>query len=305
MSEYDVTILTTKEFVDPPVVNNYIQNVLTEDGLVQQALEAQGMKVTRTYWDNPNFDWSATRTVLFRTVWDYFERFDEFQPWLSQVSKQTIAINPIELIYWNIDKHYLGDLQKQDIPIVPTIFVEPGDQRPLKAIIKSTSWKHVVLKPAISGAARHTYHFRREDTVDYEEIFNRLITSESLLIQPFMHQVMSKGEVSHMVFNGKYSHSILKKAKKGDFRVQDDFGGSVHQYEATHEEKDFAEAVFAKCPVPPLYGRVDVVWDNNDQLAVAELELIEPELWFRFKPEAASRLAAHFEHYLKEICTFK
>jgi hypothetical protein len=36
---------------------------------------------------------------------------------------------------------------------------------------------------------------------------------------------------------------------------------------------------------------VDILRDNNDQLAVSELELIEPELWFRFHPPAAQLLA--------------
>ena len=29
--------------------------------------------------------------------------------------------------------------------------------------------------------------------------------------------------------NGIYTHAVLKKAKSGDFRVQDDFGGSVEK----------------------------------------------------------------------------
>ena len=33
-----------------------------------------------------------------------------------------------------------------------------------------------------------------------------------------------------MVIGGKYSHAVLKMAKEGDFRVQDDFGGSIAIY---------------------------------------------------------------------------
>ena len=94
-----------------------------------------------------------------------------------------------------------------------------------------------------------------------------------------------------MLFDGKYSHAVLKIAKEGEFRVQDDFGGSVHQYDPSDEEIEFAEHVAAHTSPLPAYARVDVIWDNNDQLAVAELELIEPELWFRFKPEAADLMA--------------
>jgi len=94
-----------------------------------------------------------------------------------------------------------------------------------------------------------------------------------------------------MVFGGKYSHAILKIAKEGEFRVQDDFGGSVQMYNPSDKEIAFAEDVVAKTVPLPAYARVDVIWDNDEQLAVTELELIEPELWFRFKPEAADLFA--------------
>ena len=33
-----------------------------------------------------------------------------------------------------------------------------------------------------------------------------------------------------------------------------------------------------------IYGRVDVFYDNDNLLSLGELELIEPELWFRKHP---------------------
>ena len=29
------------------------------------------------------FDWSETKTVLIRTTWDYFDRYEEWQNWLG------------------------------------------------------------------------------------------------------------------------------------------------------------------------------------------------------------------------------
>ena len=42
-----------------------------------------------------------------------------------------------------------------------------------------------------------------------------------------------------------------------------------------------------------------MIWDNDDQPAISELELIEPELWLRFKPEAADMLAKNIVKKLK------
>ena len=111
------------------------------------------------------------------------------------------------------------------------------------------------------------------------------------MLQPFQHNIVTRGEISMMVFNGQFTHAILKKAKAGDFRVQDDFGGSVHDYNPTQEEINFAQSAIRGCPELPVYARVDIFYANNDELAVGELELIEPELWFRNYPKAASVLA--------------
>lgn len=291
MSQYDITILTCRAYANPKEDSQYVKNLLNEDRLVKEALEEKGLKVTRKSWDDPEFDWSSTRYILFRTVWDYFERFDEFKPWLEKVVKQTICINPSELIWWNIDKHYLADLQERGVNIVPTLFIEQGENCTLSQFFKIIEWDEAIIKPSISGTARHTYRLNRNTLPEVDPVFQTLIQSESMLLQPFIESITNRGEVSHMVINGKHSHSVLKTAKPGDFRVQDDFGGTVHRYEANADEIFFAESVVAKCTPQPLYARVDVVWDNDGQLALAELEVIEPELWFREKPDAAKQLA--------------
>ena len=81
-------------------------------------------------------------------------------------------------------------------------------------------------------------------------------------------------------------------------RVQDDFGGSVEKYTAKKEEINFAEKALTACPFPPLYARVDVFYDNSNCLALGELELIEPELWFRNHPQAATLLAEAVVNYM-------
>ncbi len=62
-------------------------------------------------------------------------------------------------------------------------------------------------------------------------------------------------------------------------------------YEPTREEIAFAESVVEQCGYDPVYARVDAIWDNTNQMALSELELIEPELWFRFYSGAADHLA--------------
>lgn len=287
----DVVILTDDRYVDQTSTNVYYQNVYLEDGLVQKSLEHLGLKVDRKSWSDPHFDWSSTTYVLFRSTWDYFDRFAEFSVWLDNVSKVTTLLNSADLIRWNIDKHYLLDLQKQGVHICETYFVEAGTQSTLQELHQKYNLTSFVLKPCVSGAARHTYKIHPDEIDEHEALFQKLIAQEAMMLQPFQHNIVSKGELSLMVMNGSYTHGVLKIAKEGDFRVQDDYGGSVYAYQASPEEIAYAENAVKSCPEMPIYARVDVFLDNQNRLALAELELIEPELWFRNHPEAADELA--------------
>jgi len=287
----DITLLTCRAYYKPDNITPYIQNILLEQELLKSAFESQGLKVDITYWDNPSYEWQQTKSVLFRTVWDYFERFDEFWEWLEQVKTKTRLINSYELIKWNIDKHYLRDLKNNDIQVVPTYFADRGNNISLQEIANLNDWKHIVIKPAISASAFNTYKIINDEIEQKEQLFHELLQTHDMLVQPFFPTISELGEASLMVFGGKFTHAILKKAKAGDFRVQDDFGGTVHDYNPTQEEIKFAEKVFQSCTSLPIYGRVDIVWDSNKHIYLSELEIIEPELWIRNRPESANKIA--------------
>jgi hypothetical protein len=295
----DITVLTDRRYYEPRIISPYIQNILDEYNYLKVALEELGYSVTRTYWDNIDYDWTQTKAIVFRTVWDYFERIEEFRPWLQKVNTQTILINPLSLINWNIDKHYLKDLSEKGIAIVPTHYVDKGAHQTLAEVCNTNSWEHIVIKPAISGAAFHTYKIMASEIEEKEALFKELVSERDMLVQEFLPTISSKGEASLMIFNGKYTHAILKKAKIGDFRVQDDFGGTVHPYEPTSEEIRFAEKVFAACDIVPAYGRADIVWDEDGNHLLSELEIIEPELWVRNNPDSAKIFARGIKNMLE------
>ena len=289
--KYDVVILTDPRYVDESKADIYSKNVYLEDNLLKDAIQKLNLQVVRKSWDDSNFDWSTTQFAIFRTTWDYFDRFEEFSSWLNKVSQQTILLNSENLIRWNIDKHYLLYLQQKGVHICESYFIEKGDTITLYNLSKKHSLDTFVIKPCISGAARHTYKISQENITAHEELFSELIANEAMIIQPFQKNIVKKGEISMMVVDGKFTHAVLKIAKPGDFRVQDDFGGSVFNYTPTQEEITYAENAVKSCPEMPIYARVDVFLDNENKLALAELELIEPELWFRNHPKAAHKLA--------------
>jgi glutathione synthase/RimK-type ligase-like ATP-grasp enzyme len=247
--------------------------------------------VERKDWADPDFDWATTSSVLFRSTWDYFDRLDEFRSWIRVVSSKTQFINSELLLNWNIDKHYIEYLSKNGIRTIPTRYIPRGSKLTLQAMHNMTGWQQCVVKPTIGGAARHTYQINADNVFTVSNKLLPIMEKEDFMLQPFQHSVLLDGEWSFVFFGKRYSHAVIKKAQKGDFRVQDDFGGTVQSYEANEEQISFAQRVVEACPELPAYARVDVLLDNDGELAVSEVELIEPELWFRHHPEASHLMA--------------
>ena len=294
----DITILTDSRYTEKSPADPYISNIFQEYEILKAVLQDRGYTVNRIAWDDPDYNWETSRCVVFRTVWDYFERFEEFMEWLNSIKEKTKVVNPVSLVHWNIDKHYLRDLEEKGVNIVPTVFVDTGDYKDLDQVCLDKEWQDVVIKPAISGAAFHTYKILANDRQENLSRFQSLVAERDMLVQEYVPSITTRGEASLMVFNGEYTHAILKKAKQGDFRVQDDFGGTVHPYEPTAAEIDFAVAAFRACPELPAYGRADIVWDASGNPMLSELEIFEPELWLRFEPKAAQPFADGIVRFL-------
>lgn len=70
-------------------------------------------------------------------------------------------------------------------------------------------------------------------------------------------------------------------------------------YAPNQQEIDFAKYVVQACDPVPVYARVDVISDNNGDLCVVELELIEPEMWFRSHPKSAVVFANQVTNFIK------
>jgi len=298
MKKYDITLLTESRYENPKNKNWYIKNIIKEDYLVKRSLEDLGLKVARKDWDSPEFKWEDTKYALFRTTWDYFDKFKKFKKWLEKTKSKTKFINSYEQIIWNTDKHYLLELSKKNIKIPPTKIIKKNTKKTLKEVFAKSNFKEMIIKPTVSGAGRHTYRINKNNINNYEDIFSLLLKKEDFMVQEFQKNILTKGEISIMLINGEHSHAILKKAKKNEFRVQDDFGGTVHSYSASKEEIKFAENIISIIKPKPVYARVDLMFNNKNKIVLSELELIEPEMWFRKNPLAAEILAKKiFEIY--------
>ncbi len=269
----------------------YEENIFEEDRLLIDALKARGVKAVRLDWSRPDADWEAYDAVVLRTPWDYFDRFQPFMAWLDRLAGHRCVLNDVDTLRWNIDKHYLAELADAGVPVVPTVFVEQGTRTSLSDAIEELGAQNVVIKPVVSGAARETYKVTADNRDRHSATFERLCAERAMMVQPFMPGIVEHGEVTVVAMGGKATHALVKRAKAGDFRVQDDHGGTVHAHDAAGDELELAQAALSIRERAPVYGRVDMVRDPDGVARVMELELIEPELWLRLHPPAAVAFA--------------
>ncbi|MFU8833525.1 MAG: ATP-grasp domain-containing protein, partial [Wenzhouxiangella sp.] len=252
----------------------------------------------RVDWADPNVDWHSFDAAVIRQTWDYFDRLDEFLAWLERVGSCTRVVNPAQVIRWNCDKRYLVELADAGVPTVPTIVIERQAPAPdLAGLFAHHRFPEAVIKPVVSGAGRETYRVGHSQAGEHERTWQRLVADESMLFQPFMPAIVEHGEVSLVVIDGEVTHAVRKSAAPGEFRVQDDHGGTVHVHAPSEDEVSVARRALAATPEPVTYARVDLVGSDGGPL-VMELELIEPELFFRHAPGAAGRLARSLDALL-------
>ncbi|MBS3747493.1 MAG: hypothetical protein KGY49_10655 [Wenzhouxiangellaceae bacterium] len=286
-----VALVNDHRWIDPPDPDAYARNILEEDRILSAALGARAFRVARVDWADPAIDWRAFDAIVIRQAWDYFDRLDEFRAWLDRVEPLTRVVNPPGVIRWNCDKRYLVDLIDAGMPTVPTTVVRRQTPAPdLADLLAHHGFSEAVIKPAVSGAGRETHRIRAEDAAASGAQWQRLVAQEDMLLQPFMPAIVEHGEVSLIVIDGEVSHAVRKIAAPGEFRVQDDHGGTVHAHAPAEAEAVIARQALAAAPEPVAYARVDLVQTESGPV-VMELELIEPELFFRRETNAAARLA--------------
>jgi O-ureido-D-serine cyclo-ligase len=250
-------------------------------------------------WDDPGVDWSAFELALLRSTWDYATRLAEFFAWLEHVARLTRLVNPLPVVRWNTDKHYLAELARAGVPAVDSEFVEPGEDasRALARFRERHGAGELVVKPAIGAGSRDAQRHRGQDTAGIEAHLRRLIDAgRSALMQPYLGRVDKQGETALIYFAGEFSHAIRKGAllRTGEGPTDQLFAAeTITPREATPAELRVGEQTLKAIPFGTLlYARVDLIRDAHDAPSVLELELTEPSVFLLHDQGSAARFAA-------------
>lgn len=264
-------------------------HLTADDQLAAEALSRLGGTVLPVDWRDPRAEWSAFDLVVLRSMWDYHLHPEEFRAWLERIAPLRV-LNPVSVARWNMDKTYLRDLRERGVTIVPTVWYNQNATPDIGDVMDAHGWRELVVKPTVSSTAFRTFRIVRPDAARQQPRVHELLRERAAMLQEYQPEILSFGEWSLTFVDGALTHTVVKTAAPGDFRVQEEFGGQTAARQAPPRIVQAAEKALAQAGADLLYGRVDGV-DTPGGFRLMELEVLEPGLFFLNAPAAAERFA--------------
>lgn len=262
------------------------------------ALTGLGAAAEIVVWDDADVDWSRFRLVVLRSTWDYSLRLGDFLAWLDRTARMTRVVNPPPVVRWNLDKHYLGELRRAGAAIVPTTFVEPGDDaaRSIAQFLREEAAAEVVIKPVVGSGSRDAQRHARGDVAAMTSHVARLLAEQrSVLVQPYLDRVDEQGETALVYYNSEFSHAFRKGPllRRGSGPSEALFAQEeIAPRAPAADELALGARVLGVLPFGPLaYARIDLIRGNDGAPCVLELELAEPSMYFACGEGSAVRFA--------------
>ena len=245
-----------------------------DDQLLAAALERAGIRATPAVWSDRSVDWRSSDAVVIRSCWDYHRRHGEFVAWLDALDASRRPVwNPTPMVRWNSDERYLIDLAARGVATVPTRSSSEGRRR-VPDVARAEGWTRFVVNRRCPPA-HETHALDLPLGADDWALIERVVAHGDALVQPFVDEVTTDGELSLIFFDGEFSHAAIKRSGRGDFRVQTEHGGTVAPIDVVPAIIAEARRSLDALDEMPLYARVDGVGDERS-FRLMELELIEP-----------------------------
>jgi len=246
------------------------------------ALRAAGCSVDAVAWTDID-DVSAYDLVLPLVCWGYHL---DYPRWLALLDRaegeRWPMINPPALLRWNSDKAYLAELADRGVSTVPTLAVDSCCDADLEEARRRFDSEWLVIKPPVSASATGTHRLGPNDDLPGDSLH------QPMIVQPLIEEISRTGEFSLMLFDGEYSHAVVKRPASGDFRVQPHLGGVTLPSKAPPGAEALARQALAAAPARATYARVDIVPNDDGTLMIMELELIEPALFLDHAPDGGA-----------------
>ena len=255
-----------------------------DEAVLVGAFDEAGIEVDLLPWDDPAATPEKYDLCILRSCWNYPEHPEEFEAWLESVNGVSRLYNPLEVCRWNLRKTYLREYDALGISTIPTEFVERGHAIDVESLIEQRGWSRFVVKPTISAGSLMTERFDANEVDRAQKFLSDGAHERDWMIQEYLEAVEGPiGEHAIVFIDGQCSHAVRKSP-----RFHDDEERISDAFVPNDEQKVLASRILERVP-EILYGRVDMIQDSDGKWLLAELELLEPSLFFLQHPPALNR----------------
>ncbi len=93
-----------------------------DDKILAQYLSQKNIVVRPALWDDATINWQQFDAIIFRSMWDYFKRPDEFNQWLDKLEPLGCKVlNPLSVVKWNQNKNYFDSFSRKGVLLPPYV----------------------------------------------------------------------------------------------------------------------------------------------------------------------------------------
>lgn len=292
-------------------------------------LSEQRLDISCQVWDDPSVEWKKFGLIILYELWSsteresYFAQSEKFFSWLHSLTTQRLFVaNSPYLIQDFFDKaDYLLKLSSKGVPIIPMRIIKKGSTQSLIEIIEETGWNDIVVKRGKSDlgvglcriikGAQGAVPPGTYSPEDYSSIFNHEKSQTDIIVQQFMPEILTRGEISTVFIGNEFQFALRKlpNQKNGDFRTQRCFRGETPvRYIPSEKELSQLQIIydiaFEHFPPQeqPLACRIDVIFSEKNYYLM-EIEAIDPWLFFEGIEDISSLRGSLFKKYFEALVT--
>ena len=295
MTKPKVTLVTSTE----------MPNLFPGEEPLLDLLSDRGVDPTIQMWTDARVDWQDAGLCVVRSVSDYAKDRGAFLDWARSVPR---ILNHPDVLNWNTDKHYMVELAKRGLPLIPTTWLEPGLHLSKQQVhSRLPAAGDFVVKPAVSSGMRDIGRYTANDTQQRQaaimQAMDLLQSGRSVMVQRYIQEIDIHGETSLVFFNGLVSHAVSKRAMLHPSSVTE---AAMHEAvltgkEATEEEWRWGEEIrqvlhsYVRDRMGRdeqfLFSRIDLVPDGHGSFLVMEVGMADADLYLQSTDSAIQNFA--------------
>lgn len=261
------------------------EDLYLRDALIARGVSAEIMPFIKIAVIAKPFD-----LVIIKSIWGYHKDHQRFLKQINTLKKRKVTLmNDYQFVLWNVDKYkYLREITP--LGIVPTVPLRIKKGRKPAELHKALSGacdvlgtRTIVVKPRISESGHLTSIYNESERANVPSAIGE-DRQGGFIAQPYRRSI-AHGELSIVMLGGMVLYGIRRfpgilSVKKGAVYVRSGAIPSLAKKKAMSLKGFFRK----RFQTMPDICRVDLL-KNGRRYEILEVELIDPDLYFRKIPE--------------------